>query len=392
MRVAIYHPWIYVKSGLERTLLEIARRSRHEVTLYTSHYDRAGTYPELADCRVVEVGQVSVRRAYAPVLEAAWQIARLRLDPAKHDALVISCDGMGDLLTLQNRSRPLLALCFTPLRAVYDTEYRSRHLGRMGWKRPFALCFEAGWRVIDHLCWGRYDHVLAVSETVRARIVAGGLREAGRVEVLHPGIDTAHIASGSVSEPYFLVAGRVMWTKNIELALEAFALARPRLGPAWRLVIAGFVDAKSRDYAARLLARGAEIGGVELVESPSDRELRALYDRCTAFLFTPFNEDWGITPIEAMASGKPVIAVDRGGPRETVLDGETGFLVPDTPAAFADRMTLLAEDPALARRMGAAGPAQAARFGWDRFVAGFDDAVERTAKEREGSRRARKYG
>jgi glycosyltransferase involved in cell wall biosynthesis len=382
MRVAIYHPWIYVKSGLERTLLEITRRSRHEVTLYTSHYDRAGTYPELADCRIVEVGRVSVRRDYAPVLGAAWQMARLRLDPAAHDVLVVSCDGLGDLLALRNRSRPLMSLCFTPLRAVYDDEYRARHLRRMGWKRPLALGFEAGWRVIDRLCWGRYDHVLAISDTVRTRIAAGGLREAGRVEVLHPGADTAHIVPGRESERYFLVAGRVMWTKNIELAVEAFALARQHLGPEWRLVIAGMVDAKSRDYAARVMARGAEIGGVELVEGPSDAAMRDLYRRCTAFLFTPFNEDLGIIPIEAMASGKPVIAVNRGGPCETVLDGETGFLVPDTPAAFADCMIRLAKDPALARRMGAAGPAQAARFGWDQFVAGFDKAVERTARER----------
>jgi glycosyltransferase involved in cell wall biosynthesis len=382
MRVAIYHPWIYLKSGLERTLLELARRSRHEITLYTSHYDSAGTYPELADCRIVEVGHVSVRRAYAPVLAAAWQMARLRIDPDAHDALVISCDGLGDLLTLRNHSLPLLSLCFTPLRAVYDEEYRARHLQRMGWKRPLALAMEAGWRMIDRVCWRRYDSVLAISETVRARIAAGGLREADRVDVLRPGADVSHMTPGLESDPYFLVAGRVMWTKNIELALEAFALARPSLGPEWRLVIAGMIDAKSRDYAARLMARAEEIGGVELVEGPSDVAMRGYFARCTAFLFTPFNEDLGLVPIEAMASGKPIIAVNRGGPCETVLHGETGFLVPDTPQAFADSMIRLAQDPALARRLGAAGPAQAARFGWDQFVAGFDDAVDEAARQR----------
>ncbi len=382
MRVAIYHPWIYLKSGLERTLLEIARRSRHEVTLYTSHYDRAGTYPELAECRVVQLGHVSVRRAYAPVLAAGLQMARLRLDPALHDALVVSCDGLGDLLALRNRARPLLALCFTPLRAVYDAQYRERHLERVGWKRPLALGFEAGWRVIDRFCWRRYDHVMAISETVRARIAEGGLRNPAEVELLRPGVDTTHITPGRESDPYFLVAGRVMWTKNIELALEAFALARARLGPQWRLVIAGMVDAKSREYADRLMVRAAAIGAVELVEGPSDTAMRALYARCTAFLFTPFNEDLGITPIEAMAAGKPVIAVNRGGPRETILDGRTGLLVPDTPEAFAASMLRLAEDPALAQRLGEAGPEQAARFGWDIFVRGFDEAVERTAQQR----------
>ena len=117
MRVALYHPWVYLKSGLERTLLEIHRRSRHEMRIYTSHYDRQGTYPELASTGVVELPRVSVRRSYLAVLGAAAQIARTRLDPSEFDALVISCDGLGDLLTLRNHDRPVLALTFTPLRA-----------------------------------------------------------------------------------------------------------------------------------------------------------------------------------------------------------------------------------------------------------------------------------
>lgn len=110
MRVALYHPWVYLKSGLERTLLEIHRRSRHQVTIYTSHYDRDGTYPELARAGVVELPRVSVRRSYGPVIAAAAQIARTRMDPDAFDALVISCDGLGDLLTLRNHDKPVMAL------------------------------------------------------------------------------------------------------------------------------------------------------------------------------------------------------------------------------------------------------------------------------------------
>jgi glycosyltransferase involved in cell wall biosynthesis len=144
------------------------------------------------------------------------------------------------------------------------------------------------------------------------------------------------------------------------------------------------VDAKSQDYYAGLRARAAEIGGVEFVVGPSDAEMRGLYERCTALLFTPFNEDWGLTPLEAMCAGKPVIAVDRGGPRETVEHGVTGFREPDQPARFADRMVELARDPALARRMGLAGAERARLFTWDAFVAGLDDMVERMVAKRAG--------
>lgn len=379
MRVALYHPWIYLKSGIERTIMEIDRRSRHEWTFYTSHYDAEATYPELKSARIVELSRVDVKRSYGVVIRAAMNIAATRLDPANFDVLVISCDGLGDLLTLRNTSRPIICLCFTPLRATFDADYRARLLERVGVMRPLAQIAEAVFRAIDRFCWRRYAAVAAISGTVRDRIDAGGLRSAADVTVLYPGIGVEQIAPSDRWEPYFLLAGRIMWTKNIELALEAFALARGDLGPEWSLVIAGMVDAKSQPYLQRLRARALAIGGIEFRVGPSDPEMRSLYEGCSGVLFTAFNEDWGLTPLEGMAAGKPVIAVDRGGPRETVRDGETGYLEPNEPAAFAARMVQLAKDPSLARRLGQQGVAQVRRFTWDVFVDGLDRMIDEQA-------------
>jgi glycosyltransferase involved in cell wall biosynthesis len=269
--------------------------------------------------------RVSVRRSYLPVLGAALRIAATRIDPARHDVVVISCDGLGDLLTLRNRSRPLMALVFTPLRAVFDEVDRDRLLGRLGPARPFGLTLETGFKALDRLCWRHYDPVVAISDTVRQRIVRGRLCPPERVELLHPGIAAARIAPGRTPEPYFLIAGRMMWTKDLRLGLEAFALVRARL-PGWRLVIAGMVDEKSRGegYASELMARAEEVGDVAFRTNPTDDQLPDLYEGCTALLFTAFDEDWGLTPLEAMAAGRPVIAVNRGGARESVADGATG--------------------------------------------------------------------
>ncbi len=380
MRVALYHPWIYLKSGLERTLLEVQRRSRHEITLVTSHYDREGTYPELQEAPLLELPKVSVRRSYLPVLGAAARIAATKFDMSRFDALVISCEGLGDLLTLRNHEKPVMALVFTPLRAVFDEAYRARLLDRVGAARPLALGLEAGYRAIDRACWKHYSAVVAISDTVRERIAAGGLWPADRVQVLYPGIAAERIAPAPDSDPYFLVSGRIMWTKNVGLGLEAFALAKREL-PGWRLVIAGMVDDKSREHAEELMARGREIGDVEFRIGNTDAQMRDLYNRCTALLFTPFNEDWGLTPLEAMAAAKPVIAVDRGGPRESVAHGVTGFLEPDDPAAFARRMVEIAQDPSLARRLGEAGAERAHLFTWETFVGGLDDAIERMVED-----------
>lgn len=385
MRVALYHPWIYLKSGIERTLLELDRRSRHEWIFYTSHYDAAATYPDLRSARIVEVSRVPVKRSYGAVIRGALDIALTRLEPSAFDVLVISCEGLGDLMTLRNSQRPVLCLCFTPLRATFDPEYRARLLQRVGAMRPFALVAEAVFRVVDRHCWQRYGAVAAVSGTIRDRIAAGGLRAARDVTILHPGIDAASIAPSDRWEPYFLLPGRIMWTKNIELAIEAFAQARDRLGPTWRLIVAGMVDEKSKPYHARLLARAQQIGGIEFRVGPSDQELHDLYQGCHGVLFTAFNEDWGLTPLEGMAAGKPVIAVDRGGPRESVLDGDTGYLEPDDPTRFAQRMVEIAASPDLARRLGAAGAHHVRRFTWDVFVEGLDQMIDDLAA-RQGRR------
>ncbi len=379
MRVALYHPWIYLKSGLERTILEINRRSRHDWTFYTSHYDRDGTYPELADARIVELERVSVRRTYFSVARSALSIALCRLDPARFDVMVVSCEGIGDLMTLRNTDRPVGCLCFTPLRAAFDADYRARTLARAGRMKPFALLAEAVFRFVDRLCWRRYGSVVAISETVRERIVAGGLRTADEIHVLYPGMDAAQIRAPTGRQPYFLLAGRIMWTKNIELGIEAFSRARARLGPDWRLVIAGMVDEKSQAYMASLRQFAAEVGGVEFRVGPSDPEMRALYDGCAGVLFTAFNEDWGLVPLEAMAAGKPVVAVDRGGPRESILHGRTGFLEANNPDAFAARMVQLADDPELAERLGIAGMERVRHFTWDVFVEGIDRMVDELA-------------
>jgi len=380
VRVALYHPWIYLKSGLERTLLEILRRSRHDWTLYTSHYDRDGTYPELKDVPVVELSRVSVERSYGAVIRGAMTLATTRLDPKDFDVLMISCDGLGDLLNLRNTSRPSICLCFTPLRAVYDTEYRARLFQRVGSMRPLALLAEQGWRIIDRICFRRYSSVIAISDTVRQRIVAGGLYDADRIDILRPGIDAARIRPSPVFEPYFLVPGRIMWTKNIQLAIEAFAIAKPDLPSGFRLVVAGMVDQKSQAYSNDLRDRALAIGGIEFVIGPPDSDMQRLYDHCTSVVFTAFNEDWGLVPVEGMAAGKPVLAVDAGGPKESVLDQVTGFLEQDDPQAFARRMVELANDPALARRLGTAAAERARLYTWDAFVAGLDDAVDRAVK------------
>jgi len=384
MRIALYHPWIYVKSGLERTILEIALRSRHEWTIHTSHYDAEGAYPELKALGIRETSRVSVRRNYGAVLAASARVASTRLDLEGADALVVCCDGVGSFITLRNRQVPLVNLCFTPLRAVYDLEYRQRHLARLGLRRGLGLLLEKGFGMIDRRLWRRYDRVVCISETVRERVARGRLRSADDMVVYYPGVDGAGIAPSERFEPFFFLPGRIMWTKNIELGIEAFLHFREAVGGGYGLVLAGMVDEKSRSYLARLTRLAGEGNGIEFHIAPSDIEMRDYYARCSAVLFTAFNEDLGLTPMEAMARGKPVIAVNRGGPREVIEHEVTGYLVNPDPYSFAGAMERMVTVPGRLEAMGRAGLARVHRFTWEKFVDDLDDLLEETVAARRG--------
>lgn len=96
------------------------------------------------------------------------------------------------------------------------------------------------------------------------------------------------------------------------------------------------------DVCVNCSSRVAISAQVRLVASFSDAQRSALLAAAACVLYTPENEHFGIVPLEAMAAGRPVVACDSGGPKETVVDGTTGFLCPPEPAAFAAAMARLA--------------------------------------------------
>lgn len=376
MNFAVYQPWIYLYGGIERSLLELLQRSRHHWKVYTGHYSPATTFPGFSRFSVTELQHLSVQRSMSSVLVSSLKLLRERVPVDDVDALAIWCDGVGDLLTFGNNALPLFNICSTPLRPAFDPVYARQAMNKLGPAKRLAFrTLRSAFRLCDRWAWSRYDGVIATSQEVKQRILDGRLYKDGpAMKLLHPGIDWRAIAPGRSFEPMLLVPGRIMWTKNIALALEAFL--RAGLPKPWRLVIAGFVDEKSRPLYDSLRARVPHGVDVEFVVAPSDEKLHDLYDRASAVLFPPLNEDWGIVPLEAMAHGKPVMAVDAGGPRESVLHGRTGWLLPPDPDIWADRLREAAANPDELRRMGLQAREHSARYDWSTFVDGIDDAFE----------------
>lgn len=358
-------------------LLELMRRSRHSWTLYTHWYDADGTFAELRSQRVVELSpKVSVRRSLKPLADAAWTISRAVLPEA--DALLVSSDGFGDLIVARNRL-PAACYCHTPLRIFHDPLTRDA-LRRTDRRKAEALSvLGPAFSVVDRRLWKRFRHVFVGSTEVRSRVERAGLVPSGPVEILPPGVDLDWFSDDErPREDFFLVAGRIKWWKNFELAIEGLAAASDRGKPP-PMVIAGTVDPFADDYLDSLRSRARGLP-VRFEIGPSQERLRELYRTCRALVFTSHNEDFGMVPLEAMACGAPVIAVDSGGPRETILHGVTGWLVAPTPEAFAGAMLDAAPPDGKAEQMRSAARKRAMEFSWDRFVTRIDEVMDQIAK------------
>ncbi|MFC7515002.1 glycosyltransferase family 4 protein [Herbaspirillum sp. GCM10030257] len=175
------------------------------------------------------------------------------------------------------------------------------------------------------------------------------------------------------SEFIVLQLGRMVPRKGVDNVIRAAAILRHQYQVAVRLLIVGG-NAEQPDPVAtpelgRLMALTRELGIEQCVTFTGQRQrgqLRYYYSAADVFVTTPWYEPFGITPVEAMACGTPVVGTAVGGIKTTVVDGETGYLVPpNDPECLAERLFALYQNPHMAQRMGWAGMRRAYQhFTW----------------------------
>ncbi len=381
MKLALYQPWIYQRGGMERVILEMTSpRSRHDWTIFTSHYSPQTTFSEFRDRRVVELKRVSVKRTPLQLLAVTATIAGQKLPLEGFDGLVVSTAGFGEFITLRNHSLPTVCFCHTPLRVIHDAAAHNDLLKEKLHTLPAFLAFETAYRAVEKQSWKHFAAIACNSNETKKRVLAGGLAQGEKLCVIHPGVHVNEFKPSWHYGNYFLVPGRISKLKNLGLALESFkkfVAEGGRKAESFKLVIAGGVGEKDKAYLEKLLADAGGDKKIIFETDVSESRLYALYRGCYAVLFTALNEDWGIVPLEAMAFGKPVIAVNEGGPRESIEHRKTGLLVEATPAHFAAAMRQLVANFAFARKLGRAGRRGVREFDWDNFVKQMDGLVER---------------
>lgn len=339
MRIALVHDWLNNLGGAERVLIEL-----HNI------FPKAPIYALFSNKKFVreflpeaEIKNSSLQKI--PFITKLYKyllflmpMAIESFDLSDFDLVVSSSVIFSKGLVLKPKTRHI-CYCYSPTRFLWDRHAEYENKGVLSMLSRHLL------RIWDRQASDRVDEFVAISKNVQSRIKKYYGRES---KIIYPPISFPTKSElrnressifqpnqfdfGKIGTPsYYLIVSRLFPHKNINVAIDAFN----KLG--YNLVIVGDGPAKKD------LSRIAE-KNVRLVGYKDDETLKKYYANCKAFIM-PQEEDFGLTPLEAMSFGKPVLALQKGGSLETVVENMTGEFFDDPiPEALADGIRRLNEN------------------------------------------------
>ena len=340
MELVLVHDWLNQMGGAE-AVLETLAQMYPRAPIYTSIYWRDEMPPAYLnwDIRPLWLNRApriyEKHQQYLPLYPLAWSALRL----SRYQVVLSNKSGFCHGVRTRDKQRSALHVCYclAPTRYVWTFDEYARSEGLSAALRLALKPLVAALRRWDYRAAQRVDHFIAISTEIQRRIQRYYRRDS---EIIYPPVDLRRFAPQRDTGDYYLIVSRLIPYKRIDLAIEAFN----RLGLP--LIIAG----SGRDTAR--LEKLAQ-PNVRFLGRVPDADLPDLMARCKAFIF-PGNEDFGITPVEAEASGRPVIAYGAGGALDTVIDGVTGVHFAEqrveSIVAALERFNTLKFDPAAIRR------------------------------------------
>lgn len=311
MKIAIFHDYIGTIGGGEKLVLTLARELKADV-ITTDLNEDSIIKMKFEDVNIITLGD-TVKLSPLKQISASYKFATCDFS-GKYDFFIFSGNWAH---FAAKRHKPNLLYCHTPIRAFYDLYYT--FLRRQSiFVKPLFIIWVAVHKPLSEYYMKYVEKIVANSKNTQLRVKKYIHRDA---EVIYPPIDTLKykfIKSGD----FWLSVNRLYPEKRIELQLEAFVQMKKE-----KLVIVG--SYAEGDHAARYVEKILKKipRNVNIIRCIPEEDIVKLYADCKGLITTAIDEDFGMTPVEAMASGKPVIAVKEGGYLESIIDRVTGMLV-----------------------------------------------------------------
>ena len=343
MKIVLIHDWLVNLGGAERVLIEL-HKIFPDAPIYTLFYDKKFKAEHLlnADIRPSFLQKFPFINNYYKYAAILMPSAVESFDLSDFDIVISSSVFFSKGLVLRPKTRHI-CYCYSPARQLWDLH--------SGYNTTALLRY----KLWDRQAADRVDEFVAISEAVRSRIQKYYKKDA---EVIYPPVTIEYGIRNmeqnskkilhtpySILHNYYLIVSRLFPHKNIDIAVEAFAKLNLPLviigdGPEKKKLLRYCATVQGTGlYPAALRAKNIHFLGFV-----PDEELPYYYQNCRAFIM-PQEEDFGLTPIEAMNFGKPVLALKKGGALETLLEGVTGEFFDDPiPEALADGVRRLNEN------------------------------------------------
>jgi glycosyltransferase involved in cell wall biosynthesis len=308
-RIALVHDALVVRAGSEKVALHLSNIFPH-APLYTSAYLPENTFPEFKNKKVITLPFASIvkNERQFKQLFLLWYFGFNQLDLSGYDLVISNANYLAKFINPPENVPHICllhnAFRFLWKRNVYSDQslpYQGVTLALINQMLPILKKIDAG-----HT--RKLKHVVANSQNMAWHFKQiYGLT----AEVIYPPVPVRSFRVIDQPEEFYLYAGRLISHKRVDLVIQACNRLKRRL------IIAG-------DGLERPTLEGLAGETVAFTGQVTDEKLKELYARCQALIF-PSDEDFGIVPVEAQASGRPVIAYRAGGALETVVEFETGL-------------------------------------------------------------------
>lgn len=299
--------------GAQRVVLALAKAFNADV--YTGYV--ANTYEDLKN---INIKSRIIGRDFRPSLIFSLYLLRAFKNisiKTSYDLYIFS----GNLcISAAERFKPNIWYCHTPSRILYVEREKVLREGSLKEKVSSKLYYHYFYRH-DQYYAKKFDIIIANSDTTKKRICrAYGRDLVDKVVTVYPPVDVKRFIWRG-QENFYLSTARLVPNKRVSLIARAFTKM-----PNKNLIVASTGPEIRR---IKKLTKGCL--NIDIRGALSDEELQELVGKCIATIYIPFEEDFGISPVEGMAAGKPCIGVAEGGVKETVIPGKTGYLCPANP-------------------------------------------------------------